>query len=43
MKERFRSILVRGKIETRKPIQQPKKARRVFTEKWTYKDFKIPT
>lgn len=40
---RFRSILVRGKMETRKPIQQPKKARRTYTEKWTYKDFKIPT
>ncbi|MCJ1271748.1 hypothetical protein MMC22_011653 [Lobaria immixta] len=43
LKDRFRNILVRGKIETRKPIQQPKKARRTFTEKWTYKDFQIAT
>ncbi|KAA6409281.1 MAG: hypothetical protein FRX48_06834 [Lasallia pustulata] len=43
LKDRFRSILVRGKVETRKPIQQAKKARRTYTEKWTYKDFKIPT
>ncbi|MCJ1469453.1 hypothetical protein MMC07_008086 [Pseudocyphellaria aurata] len=42
LKDRFRNILVRGKMETRKPIQQPKKARRTFTEKWTYKDFPIP-
>ena len=41
LKDRFRSILVRGKIETRNPIQQPKKARRTYTEKWTYKDFRI--
>lgn len=43
LKDRFRSILVRGKVETRKPISQPKKARRTYTEKWTYKDFKVPT
>lgn len=42
LKDRFRSILVRGKVETRKPISQPKKARRTYTEKWTYKDFKVP-
>lgn len=43
LKDRFRSVLVRGKIEARKPIQQPKRAKRTLTEKWTYKDFKIPT
>jgi len=43
LKDRFRSILVRGKVETRTPISQPKKARRTYTEKWTYKDFKVPT
>ena len=37
LKDRFRSILVRGKLETRKPIQQPKKKRRTYTEKWSYK------
>ncbi|KAI9878163.1 MAG: hypothetical protein M1830_001732 [Pleopsidium flavum] len=41
LKDRFRNILVRGKMEARKPITQPKKARRSYTEKWTYKDFKI--
>ncbi|MCJ1429068.1 hypothetical protein MMC29_006981 [Sticta canariensis] len=42
LKDRFRNVLVRGKIETRKPIHQPKKAQRTYTEKWTYKDFQIP-
>lgn len=42
LSDRFRNILVRGKIETRKPIQQSKRRRRTYTEKWTYKDFQIP-
>ena len=41
LKERFRNILMRGKLETRKPIQQPKKKKRTLTEKWTYKDFEV--
>jgi len=41
LKDRFRSLLVRGKVETQKPIQQPKRAKRTYTEKWTYKDFTI--
>lgn len=41
LKERFRSIMVRGKVETRRPIQQAKKKRRTLTEKWTYKDFQV--
>jgi nucleolar protein 53 len=43
LKDRFRNILMRGKMETRKPIQQPKKKRRTYTEKWTYKDFVAPS
>lgn len=42
LKERFRSYMLRGQVETRpKPIQQAKKKRRTVTEKWTYKDFKV--
>ena len=41
LKDRFRNIMIRGKVEARKPIQQPKKVRRKLTEKWTYKDFAI--
>ncbi|KAL8723558.1 MAG: hypothetical protein Q9225_000193 [Loekoesia sp. 1 TL-2023] len=40
--DRFRNIMLRGKIETRRPISQPKKKRRTMTEKWTYKDFRVP-
>ena len=41
LKERFRSILMRGRMETRKPIQQAKTKKRTVTEKWTYKDFVV--
>ncbi|KAL9601053.1 MAG: hypothetical protein Q9219_002762 [cf. Caloplaca sp. 3 TL-2023] len=40
--DRFRNIMLRGKIETRRPITQPKKKRRAMTKKWTYKDFRVP-
>ena len=40
--DRFRNLLVNGKLEARKAISQPKKAKRFFTEKWTYKDFRVP-
>ena len=43
LNDRFRNIMIRGMIETRQPIQQPKKARRTYTEKWTYKDFEVPS
>lgn len=41
LKDRFRNILVSGKMETRKPIQQPKKKRVSCTEKWSYKDWSL--
>ncbi|WEW57778.1 hypothetical protein PRK78_003245 [Emydomyces testavorans] len=39
--DRFRSFLVQGKLEARKPVIQPKKTKKTITEKWSYKDFKI--
>ncbi|KAL8666305.1 MAG: hypothetical protein Q9202_001574 [Teloschistes flavicans] len=42
LSDRFRSIMLRGKVETRSPIRQPKKKRRTETEKWTFKDFRVP-
>ncbi|KAK2765677.1 hypothetical protein FQN54_008533 [Arachnomyces sp. PD_36] len=39
--DRFRNLIVRGKLESRKPIWQPKKKRVSYTEKWTHKDFQI--
>ena len=41
LKDRFRNLLVSGKMETRKHIQQPKKKRLSYTEKWSYKDWNL--
>ncbi|KAG6119724.1 hypothetical protein E4U14_004881 [Claviceps sp. LM454 group G7] len=41
LKDRYRSLLVRGKVETRRHIPFKKLAKRKLTEKWTYKDFII--
>jgi hypothetical protein len=40
--DRFRTLIVQGKLESRKPITQSKKPKRKATEKWAYKDFQIP-
>jgi nucleolar protein 53 len=39
LRDRYRSFLVRGKLESRRPISFAKKARRKATEKWAHKDF----
>lgn len=39
LKDRYRSMLVRGKVETRRHLPFKKLARRKLTEKWTHKDF----
>lgn len=41
LNDRFRNLLVNGKLEVRKPITQPRKPKEKLTEKWSYKDFKI--
>lgn len=41
LKDRYRNLLVNGKIEARRPVHQFKKPRREATEKWTYKDWKL--
>ncbi|TGJ85278.1 hypothetical protein E0Z10_g3484 [Xylaria hypoxylon] len=41
LKDRYRSLLVRGKMESRKKISFKKQAKTTITEKWSYKDFKI--
>lgn len=40
LKDRYRSLLVRGKLESRRRTVK-KQARMKSTEKWTYKDFRI--
>ncbi|KAI9757591.1 MAG: Glioma tumor suppressor candidate region protein 2 [Chaenotheca gracillima] len=39
--DRFRNMIVRGKVEARRPIQRGKKRNRTYTEKWSYKDWKL--
>ena len=39
--DRFRNLLVNGKIESRKPIPPARKKKVKMTEKWSYKDFEI--
>lgn len=41
LNDRFRNLLVNGKLEARKVIHQPKKRKVKMTEKWSYKDFSI--
>lgn len=39
--DRYRNLLINGKLEVRKKVGQVKKPLRSRTEKWTYKDFKL--
>lgn len=39
LRDRYRNMLMRGKLESRRPISFAKKAKRKATEKWTHKDF----
>jgi nucleolar protein 53 len=41
LKDRFRSMVVRGKVESRRQIAFHKKNKTTVTEKWTYKDWKL--
>lgn len=41
LKDRYRSLVVRGRVEARRRIPFHKQAKTKLTEKWTYKDFHI--
>jgi len=41
MEERYRNLLVNGKVEVRKKQWQRKQAKRELSEKWSYKDWKL--
>jgi Nop53 (60S ribosomal biogenesis). len=41
LKDRYRSMIVRGKLEARRKIPFRKQAKTKLTEKWTFKDFRI--
>jgi nucleolar protein 53 len=38
--DRYRSLVLRGKVESRRSTQQ-KKAKTKRTEKWSYKDWRL--
>lgn len=40
LNDRYRSLLLRGKIESRKTMMH-KQPKRTTTEKWSYKDWKL--
>lgn len=40
--DRFRTLIVQGRLESRMPVSQAKKAKRKVTEKWMSKDFQVP-
>lgn len=41
LKDRYRNLLVRGKLESRRPISFHKQPKVKATEKWTHKDFML--
>lgn len=41
LKDRYRSQLIRGRMESRRKIPFKKQAKSTITEKWSYKDFRI--
>ena len=41
MQERYRNLLVSGKVEVRKKQWQRKQAKKTLSEKWSYKDWKL--
>ncbi len=41
LKDRYRNMLVQGKVESRRKIPFKKRPNVKFTEKWSYKDFRI--
>ncbi|KAG7102590.1 Ribosome biogenesis protein NOP53 like [Verticillium longisporum] len=41
LKDRYRSLLVRGKVESRRRIAFHKAPKVKYSEKWSYKDFRL--
>lgn len=41
LKDRFRSMILRGKVESRKQIGEGKKRKYTTSEKWSYKDWDL--
>jgi hypothetical protein len=41
LKDRMRSMMIRGKVEARKKIPYAKQRKQTLTEKWSYKDWTL--
>jgi nucleolar protein 53 len=42
LKDRFRSMMVRGKVESRRQVAYGKQKKYTVSEKWSYKDWQLP-
>jgi nucleolar protein 53 len=42
LKDRFRSMMIRGKLESRRPVAYGKQKKYTVSEKWSYKDWTLP-
>jgi nucleolar protein 53 len=42
LKDRFRSMMIRGKLESRRPVAYGKQKKYTVSEKWSYKDWELP-
>lgn len=43
LKERYRNAIVQGRVEARRPVAARAARNKKATEKWTYKDWKLPS
>jgi len=41
LKDRFRSMMLQGKVEARRQIPYAKQKKYTVSEKWSYKDWKL--
>jgi nucleolar protein 53 len=42
LKDRFRSMMIRGKVESRRQVAYGKQKKYAVSEKWSYKDWQLP-
>jgi len=42
LKDRFRSMMIRGKVESRRQVAYTKQKKYTVSEKWSYKDWQLP-
>lgn len=42
LKDRFRNMMLQGKVEARRQIPYAKQKKYTVSEKWSYKDWELP-